>query len=121
MGRMAVDPVVQLTHDVPMSSPAPAPLLRLHAADTVGCLPQSLPAGAAVTHEGKVWQLEGALGLGHKIALTRMETGEKIIKFGVAIGSATQQIEAGEHVHLHNLCSDYLPTFTLEDGGRYGG
>ncbi len=104
-----------------MAAPDSTPLLQLHPADTVGCLPCSLPAGATVTHEGRTWQLDDALGLGHKIALIKTQTGEKVIKFGMAIGSASRDIEAGEHVHLHNLRSDYLPTFTLEDGGRYGG
>ena len=36
------------------------------------------------------------------------------------IGSATRDIEPGEHVHLHNMKSDYLPTYTLEDGRLFG-
>lgn len=32
----------------------------------------------------------------------------------MAIESATRAIEAGEHVHLHNMKSDYLPTYALE-------
>jgi hypothetical protein len=28
-------------------------------------------------------------------------------------------ISAGEHVHTHNLQSDYLPTFLREDHSRY--
>jgi altronate dehydratase small subunit len=95
-------------------------LLRLHAEDTVGCLPKSLPADATVRHEGQTWQLSKTLGLGHKIALTDIREGEKVIKFGVPIGSAIMDIAAGEHVHLHNLSSDYLPTYTLEEGGRFG-
>jgi hypothetical protein len=37
-----------------------------------------------------------------------------VIKYGVSIGSATRDIELGELVHLHNMKSDYLPTYTLE-------
>jgi hypothetical protein len=29
------------------------------------------------------------------------------------IGSATAPIRRGEHVHLHNLASDYIATYTL--------
>jgi hypothetical protein len=44
-----------------------------------------------------------------------LNPGDKIIKFGVPIGSATKHIDIGEHIHLHNMKSDYLPTYTLSD------
>ena len=43
-----------------------------------------------------------------------------LLKYGVSIGSALRDIAAGEHVHLHNMQSDYLPTYTLEEGNQYG-
>lgn len=52
--------------------------------------------------------------IGHKVAACAIEAGEKIIKYGVPIGSATEKIEIGAHVHLHNMKSDYLPTYTIE-------
>jgi len=55
------------------------------------------------------------LELGHKVAASPILKGEKIIKFGVSIGSATAEIQVGEHVHLHNLKSDYLSTYTLSN------
>lgn len=66
-------------------------------------------------------RLVSALGLGHKVACRRIGKGEKILKYGVSIGSATRDIELGEHVHLHNMKSDYLPTYTLEHGRLFGG
>ena len=45
---------------------------------------------------------EGIL-LGHKIALFEINRGEKIIKYNVPIGLATEDISAGQHVHIHNL------------------
>jgi len=56
-----------------------------------------------------------AIGFGHKIAGKNINKGEKVIKFGVPIGSATEDISIGSHVHLHNLKSDYLSTYTLDD------
>ena len=41
--------------------------------------------------------------LGHKIAMRDIAAGEQIIKYGTAIGRATADIRAGEHVHVHNL------------------
>ena len=42
---------------------------------------------------------------GHKIALESIEKGSKIIKYGEEIGMATQNIQCGEYVHVHNLDS----------------
>ena len=41
--------------------------------------------------------------LGHKIALRDIPKGEPVIKYGVAIGRATVDIRAGQHVHVHNV------------------
>jgi altronate dehydratase small subunit len=40
---------------------------------------------------------------GHKFAVKAIPPGENIIKYGEVIGAATVPIEAGEHVHVHNL------------------
>lgn len=45
-----------------------------------------------------------ALGVpfGHKVALRPIGRGEPVVKYGVAIGRATRDIAAGDHVHVHN-------------------
>jgi len=43
--------------------------------------------------------------LGHKFALTKIPSGGSVIKYGEIIGQATQPIQAGDHVHLHNVQS----------------
>ncbi len=40
---------------------------------------------------------------GHKVALRALTAGMVLRKFGQVIGVATQDIAAGDHVHLHNL------------------
>ena len=40
---------------------------------------------------------------GHKYACRDINAGETIIKYGYAIGTASEFIKAGEHVHSHNL------------------
>jgi len=40
---------------------------------------------------------------GHKFALTDIQQGEAVIKYGEAIGLATKPIRQGEHVHIHNV------------------
>ena len=44
---------------------------------------------------------------GHKIALQPIAAGEQIIKYGISIGSATADVEAGRWVHLHVMRSNY--------------
>ena len=40
---------------------------------------------------------------GHKFALTDIAKGEKVIKYGMPIGYATENIAKGAHVHTHNV------------------
>ena len=44
---------------------------------------------------------------GHKISLKNIKKGEKILKYGVAIGRAFQDIPQGSWVRLHNIQSLY--------------
>ncbi len=43
---------------------------------------------------------------GHKIALEDIKRGETVFKYGLAIGSASVDIKAGDYVHVHNIESD---------------
>jgi len=40
---------------------------------------------------------------GHKIALTAIAQGQRVIKYGYPIGVAARDIAPGEHVHSHNV------------------
>ncbi len=44
-----------------------------------------------------------AIPFGHKLALRRIQMGEDVLKYGTVIGRATKDIQAGEHVHVHNV------------------
>ncbi len=87
--------------------------------DNIIVLTKSLQEGAVVRIGDVDYRLPSALGLGHKLAAKPIRAGEKILKYGAQIGSATRDIAAGEHVHLHNIQSDYLPTYTLELGREF--
>ena len=41
--------------------------------------------------------------VGHKIACQSIEKGKPILKYGQIIGTATRNIDPGEHVHTHNV------------------
>ena len=90
--------------------------IRLSPLDNIVVLSRSVEAGTTIEVEGHRLTVAAPLGLGHKLAFRPIAAGDKIFKYGAAIGSATRDIAAGEHVHLHNMKSDYLPTYTLVDG-----
>jgi altronate hydrolase len=46
-----------------------------------------------------------AIPPGHRLALRAIAPGAPIRKYGVPIGTASAPIEAGRHVHAHNLAS----------------
>ena len=94
-------------------------LLLLDPADNVLVAIQALRAGDVLDVAGQSVTVPAPLALGHKIAARPIRAGEKILKYRVSIGSATCDIAAGEHVHLHNMKSDYLQTFTLESGQTF--
>lgn len=39
----------------------------------------------------------------HKFSLTDMDAGEKVIKYGEVIGTASKPIKMGQWVHVHNV------------------
>jgi len=94
-------------------------LLRLHPADNVLTVIATLEAGDRVRVDHAEIEILARLPLGHKVAARAIAAGEKIVKYGAPIGSATQSIAAGEHVHTHNLKSDYLATVLREDQARF--
>lgn len=56
---------------------------------------------------------------GHKVALKEIHIGEAILKYGIQIGRATQTINAGDWIHLHNCASEYdtrSSTLELDSG-----
>ena len=95
-----------------MNDPLPddARLLRLHPADNVLTVIAPLAAGERLVVGGEAIENTRALSIGDKIASRPIAAGEKIVKYGAPIGSTTRDIARGEHVHTHNLKSDYLPT-----------
>ena len=74
-----------------------------------------IEAGASLVIEAQMVTLNQALYVGHKVARRPIQVHEKILKYGAPIGSATQKIAQGEAVHTHNLKSDYIPSYTLDD------
>ncbi|MDB5525248.1 MAG: Galactarate dehydratase, partial [Rhizobium sp.] len=78
-----------------------APLIILNPIDDVGVARQKISKGEATGYEQLV--AKDLIGRGHKIALKAIKSGQEVHKFGQVIGVATADIEAGRHIHLHNL------------------
>ena len=94
-------------------------LLRLSPRDNVLVATATIESGEEVRVGRISVRAAVKLPLGHKVAACEIAPGEKIIKYGVPIGSATAAISVGEHVHTHNLKSDYLPTYTWNEQAEY--
>jgi len=78
--------------------------------DNVGVVVvEGLKAGTAmlgvVTASDKTLHLEARqdIPIGHKVALRALRQGDTAVKYGEDIGKIVAAVEAGEHVHVHNL------------------
>lgn len=85
-------------------------LLLLSPGDNVVVLREGLPAGTVLALGGALVRLPDTIDRGHKLACRPIGPGEKVLKYGAPIGSAIRPIAVGEHVHLHNIRSDYTAT-----------
>jgi len=82
--------------------------IRLHPTDNVAVARVPIPAGTELSVEGLQLVTREAIPAGHKIALGAIRPGELVERYGQAIGRARQLIEAGRHVHTHNLSFEEL-------------
>lgn len=80
--------------------------IRINSNDNVIVAVEGLSKGSTVTINDVDILLEKEIPMGHKIALSNIKAGEKIVKYGFPIGSALANIKAGEHIHTHNLKTD---------------
>ena len=82
----------------------------VYATDSVGTALGEIEPGAirllGEPGDGHVTAVEH-IPFGHKFALRALRAGDPVIKYGARIGTATQDIVPGEHVHLHNMRSDF--------------
>jgi altronate dehydratase small subunit len=86
-------------------------LVLLAQEDNCVVVAQALLEGEVVTIDGEPVTVGETVGVGHKLARRAIARGDKVLKYGAIIGTARAPIARGEHIHTHNLASDYLPTF----------
>ncbi|HXY50716.1 MAG TPA: UxaA family hydrolase [Terriglobales bacterium] len=94
-------------------------LLRIHKDDNVLIVVNQVEPGDRDLVDDQDIVVTQRIEVGHKVAARLIRQGEKVYKCGVPIGSAKENIPAGAHVHLHNLRSDYIETYTLDKDRTY--
>ncbi len=86
-----------------MTTTARPDAVRIHPDDNVAVAIRALSAGEEVTVDGILVRLKDDIPAGHKFGLGRIEPGEKVVKYGFPIGTATAPVWDGTWIHSHNL------------------
>jgi altronate dehydratase small subunit len=75
--------------------------------DNVATALQSLKKGTLIRTAVGEWQVDTTIAqdipYGHKVAIKDIKKGTAVIKYGEVIGLATENIEKGYLVHVHNV------------------
>jgi SAF domain len=90
------------------------PLLLLHPDDNILVARRDIAAGEHLEMDGEAFVVPAAIELGHKLARRDMAADARVLKYGAPIGSMKSAVARGEHVHTHNLRSDYIPSTTRD-------
>jgi len=85
-----------------------ATLIRLADQDNVAVATTNLARGARLEVDGTTLITRDPIPFAHKVAIRAIAAGAQVFKYGVPIGRAKVAIEAGQHVHVHNIRSDYV-------------
>ena len=94
--------------------------IRIDKGDNVAVAAQPVSQGDAVliVEEGRTLTALDEIPTGHKLAITPIAKGGMILKYGIPIGRATQDIAPGNWVHVHNvediteeLCNRYTKEY----------
>lgn len=83
----------------------PVTAIRIAPEDNVATLLADAAAGDSVAVDGGRIVAANAIPRGHKIATAALAQGDAVTKYGFPIGRASVAIEAGDHVHSHNLAT----------------
>jgi altronate hydrolase len=78
-------------------------VIRIDPADNVVIALRAIGADEHVAIAGQPLHVTQAVERGHKVAIQDIAAGEQVRRYGWPIGTTTQPIAAGAHVHSHNL------------------
>ena len=90
--------------------------IKINENDNVIVAIKELAEGEKVTVDGKEYTAAETIPAGHKMAICDIPQGGDVIKYGVRIGNAKENIKAGQWVHVHNIKTALgdLLTYTYE-------
>jgi len=89
-------------------------LVMINDSDNVGVALLDLKQGETIRIGQKPLTLYEDIPFGHKAAITAINKGGCIIKYGMPIGHATFNIKAGAHIHTHNLKTNLSRTIKYQ-------
>lgn len=104
--------MTQTADPVAQQKPALAPVILLHPDDNILVCVKHISVGDVFAIDGEIIASQIDIAVGHKIARTPLSAGDKVYRYGAPIGSITEAVAKGEHVHMHNMKSDYIPSHT---------
>jgi len=78
-------------------------IIKIHPSDTVAIASRDLKKGEKISEDDVNVVLLDDIPMGHKIAVKNIPSGENVLRYGQVIGHATQDIAAGQWVHVHNV------------------
>jgi hypothetical protein len=81
------------------------PALVISPRDNVATALLPLEPGQSLEMNGEAVIVAERIAAGHKVALRTIHAGEAVVKYGSPIGLASAEIQAGAHVHTHNVSS----------------
>jgi len=87
--------------------------IHVNPLDNVAIARVPLQPGIELRVDGVPIKVADSVPAGHKIAVTKIQPGEVIHRYGQVIGRAKQAIEPGRHVHTHNVSFEEL-TFAYD-------
>jgi altronate hydrolase len=91
--------------------------IRLHPEDDVVIARVELPACTMLSKEDVRTAVR--IPAGHKVAVRAVEKGRPVRRYNQIIGFATQPIERGDHVHVHNVAmGDFQRDYAFCAGAR---
>lgn len=80
--------------------------IKIHEADNVAVAVTVIPKNTVVELNGLSITALEEIPAGHKMALSPIQAGQNVIKYGFPIGHAKNEILAGSHVHTQNVQSN---------------
>ncbi len=99
--------------------------VKISPADNTAVALTDLKSGEHLAGDDFEATLTEDIPMGHKFACRELKEGEDVIKYGFPIGHLTAAVQAGDHIHTHNLKTnlsdnlsyEYHPGKTLDPSG----